>query len=76
MTRRIAWVAGFSIAVTVALLMRGLGSDWLTTVSAALTFLVLPDMLARRSSNAGASTRKRSQQLDPQKAGEISARYP
>ena len=56
MTRRIAWVAGFSIAVTVALLMRGLGSDWLATVSTALTFLVLPDMLARRSTTAGAST--------------------
>jgi hypothetical protein len=56
MTRGIAWLAGFGIAVTVALLMRGLGSDWLATVSTALTFLVLPDMLARRSTTAGAST--------------------
>jgi hypothetical protein len=63
MTRGIAWVAGFGVAVTVALLVRGLGSDWLATVSTALTFLVLPDMLARRSSITG--TQKRSRQLDP-----------
>jgi hypothetical protein len=47
MTRGIAWVAGFGIAVTVALLMRGLGSDWLATVSTALTFLVLPDNVGK-----------------------------
>jgi hypothetical protein len=51
MTRRIAWFAGFGIAVMVALLMRSLDSDWLATVSTALIFIVLPDMFlnGRRS---------------------------
>jgi hypothetical protein len=55
MTRRIAWFAGLGIAVMVALLMRSLDSDWLAILStAALTFIVLPDMVA------GASTQRRS----------------
>jgi hypothetical protein len=61
MTRRIAWFAGLGIAVMVALLMRSLDSDWLATLSTALAFIVLPDMLARkRSPIAGASAERRS----------------
>ena len=62
MTRRIAWLAGLGIAVMVALLMRSLDSDWLTTLStAALNFIVLPDMVARKHSPiAEASTQRRS----------------
>jgi hypothetical protein len=52
MTRRIAWFAGLGIAVMVALLMRSLDSDWLATVSTALIFIVLPDMLARSAALA------------------------
>jgi hypothetical protein len=65
MTRRIAWFAGLGIAVMVALLMRSLDSDWLATLTtAALTFIVLPDMLARkRSPIAGASTQRRSRTI-------------
>jgi hypothetical protein len=62
MTRRITWFASFGIAVTAALLMRSLDADWLTTFSTmALTFVALPEMLARkRSPIAGASTQRRS----------------
>ena len=64
MTRRIAWFAGLGIAVMVALLMRSLNSDWLATLTTtALTFIVLPDMLAKRSPIAGASTQRRSRTI-------------
>ena len=50
MTRRIAWFAGLGIAVMVALLMRSLDSDWLTTLStAALTFIALPEYVGKKA---------------------------
>ena len=62
MTRKIAWFASFSIAVMVVLLMRISDFDWLTTfVTAALTFVVLPDILLRQHcAVAGASNHNRS----------------
>ena len=62
MTRKIAWFASFGVAVTVALSMRSLDFDWLATfVTAAVTCIVLPDMLlGQRSAVAGASNHRRS----------------
>jgi hypothetical protein len=83
MTRRVTWFASFGIAVTAALLMRSLDADWLTTFStAALTFVALPDMLARkRSPGRGiySETIPDDWKVVQRAAGagvEISARYP
>jgi hypothetical protein len=53
MTRKIAWFASFGVAVTVALSMRSLDFDWLATfVTAAVTCIVLPDMLLGRAARS------------------------
>ena len=43
---KIAWLASFGIAVTMAVGMRSENCDWVTTlISAAVTCIVLPDVL-------------------------------
>jgi hypothetical protein len=60
MTKRIAWFASFTTAVTVTLLMWIAGYDWLTTLgTAAVSCVALPDMLLRQRSNRLTSRARR-----------------